>query len=90
MRGGPQWMTKSDDRILEVLDDLGAALSMRGIEINSKILDNRVPYGTINDRLPKLIDAGLITTVDEHEQWYMISENGSAYLDGDYVPPDLS
>ena len=54
-----------------------------------EILGNRVPYGTISDRLPKLIKGRLVETVDEYEQWYLITEEGSTYLDGDHTPPDL-
>jgi len=83
-------MTKSDDTILEVLDEFRCALSLRGIEINSEIFSTRVPYRTIQGRVPKLIESGLVKTVDEHEKWYMITEKGSAYLAGDHVPPDLN
>ena len=82
-------MTKSDDSILEVLDEFSGALSLRGIEVNSELLGRRVPYSTIQDRVPKLISGGLIKTVDEHEQWYLITDEGSAYLDGDHTPPEL-
>jgi predicted transcriptional regulator len=82
-------MTKSDDSILEVLNEFNGALSLRGIEVNSELLGRRVPYSTIQDRIPKLIDGELVETVDEHEQWYLITDEGSAYLEGDHTPPDL-
>ncbi len=82
-------MTKSDDKILEVLEKLTGATTIRGIEVNSELWGIRVPYSTAKGRIPRLINAGLIRTVDQHEQWYMITEEGSAYLAGDHVPPDL-
>jgi len=89
MRKGPTWMTKSDDSILEVFEDLDCALSLRGIEVNSERMGRRIPYTTIQGRIVKLVDAGLVTTIDEKAQWYVITEEGSAYLAGDHVPPEL-
>lgn len=82
-------MTKSDDSILELLDDVGYALSLKGIEVNSTIEGNRIPYSTIKRRVPKLVDAKLVRTVDEQERWYLITDNGKAYLEGDHTPPDI-
>jgi len=82
-------MTKSDDSILELLEHAGVALSLKGIEVNSQRLNNRIPYSTIKRRAPNLVESGLIEPVDGFERWYTITEEGSAYLAGDHVPPDL-
>ena len=82
-------MTGSDDSILEVLRETGSALSMKGIEVNSYILGSTIPYPTIQRRLPKLVEADLVEQINEYEKWYLITENGSAYLEGDHTPPDI-
>ncbi|MFD1642195.1 ArsR family transcriptional regulator [Halohasta litorea] len=82
-------MTGSDDSILEVLEESDSALSMKGIEVNSYVLGNTIPYPTIQRRVPKLVEAGLIDQLEEYDKWYLISEDGSAYLEGEHTPPDL-
>ena len=89
MRKGPKWMTGSDDSILEVLQETDCALSMKGIEVNSELLGSRIPYPTIQRRIPKLVQSGLLKQVDKYGTWYTITEEGSAYLSGDYIPQEL-
>lgn len=76
-------MTGRDDIILEVLSDSGVALNKRGLEINLQREDADISYSTLQRRLPKLVEAGLIEMVVEQGAWYAITEKGEAYLSGD-------
>ena len=89
MRKGSKWMTKSDDSILELLSEADVALNFKGIEVNSERKGNRIPYSTIKRRIPKLVNAELVQTVDDEDMWYVITDSGDAYLEGDHTPPDL-
>jgi predicted transcriptional regulator len=82
-------MTGSDDSILEVLEETDSGLSMKGIEVNSYLLGSKISYPTIQRRVPKLVEAGLIEQIESYDKWYVITEDGSAYLEGDHTPPDL-
>jgi len=61
MRPLVSWMTKSDDAILELLDECGIAIPPRAIAFN---IEN-VSRPTIDRRLPKLEDAGLVERYDD-------------------------
>jgi len=82
-------MTKSDDKILDVLNETGAALSKTGLEVNSNRFGVRISYSTIENRLPKLIEAGLIKRNETNEHWYEITHDGVAYLEEGYRPPEI-
>jgi len=89
MRQRPEWMKPKDDVILETLDYTEAALSISGLELNSKIHTSGVSESNLYRRLPDLIEGGLIKKVGENERFYMITENGSDYLKGEYKPPEI-
>jgi len=76
-------MTGSDDTILEFLEESGAILNKKALEINLSAQNAGISYSTIQRRLPKLEDAGLVELVKEEGAWYRISERGEAYLQGD-------
>lgn len=83
VRLSADWMTKADDRILEFLYVEGKSQPAMIGE------DDRVRFKTqyINQRLSKLLDAGLVTRVGRGV--YLISEEGEAYLSGEFDARDL-
>ncbi|RDZ65351.1 PhiH1 repressor [Haloferax sp. Atlit-12N] len=73
MRQSAEWMTPSDDRILELLREYGN-LTPRAVE------DFGGPsMGHAQDRLPLLTKYGLATRLSRG--LYAISDDGLAYLD---------
>ncbi|RDZ43424.1 PhiH1 repressor [Haloferax sp. Atlit-19N] len=73
MRQTAEWMTPSDDRILELLREYGN-LTPRAVE------DFGGPsMGHAQDRLPLLTKYGLVTRLSRG--LYAISDDGLAYLD---------
>ncbi|WP_158855609.1 winged-helix domain-containing protein [Halorhabdus sp. CUG00001] len=76
-------MTGRDDIILEMLSESGVVLNKRGLEINLQREEADISYSTLQRRLPKLEDAGLIEEVVEQGAWYAITEEGEAYLEGE-------
>ena len=85
MRPMVSWMTKSDDAILELLDECGIAIPPRAIAFN---VDN-VSRPTIDRRLPKLEDAGLVERYDDPRGYTRITDRGQAYLVGKLDADDL-
>ena len=79
------WMTKSDDAILELLDECGIAIPPRAIAFN---VDN-VSRPTIDRRLPKLEDAGLVERYTDPQGYTRITNRGRAYLVGELDASDL-
>jgi len=77
------WMTASDDVILEFLQDSGAAHNKQGIANNLHNRDVDVSYTTLNRRIPKLESADLIQTIPGNGKYYEITEKGEAFLDGE-------
>lgn len=77
------WMTGSDDLILEFLEDSGAAHNKRGLENNFKDRGLGVSYTTLNRRLPQLREAGLIKIIPGEGKYYKITEKGEKYLSGE-------
>lgn len=75
-------MTAGDDRILETLDDSGLALSPSVLAYNIDYTRNYV-----SKRLRKLMDAGLITKVDDG--LYEITEFGEKYVHGELSADDI-
>ena len=78
-------MTRSDDAILELLNEAGIAIPPTAIAFN---IDN-VSRPTVDRRLPKLESAGLIKRYEEPRGYTEISENGRRYLSGDVDASDL-
>ncbi|OYR54641.1 phage repressor protein [Halorubrum sp. E3] len=85
MRPVVSWMTKSDDAILELLDECGIAIPPRAIAFN---IDN-VSRPTIDRRLRKLEDAGLVERYDDPQGYTRITDRGRAYLAGELDNDDL-
>ena len=85
MRPLVSWMTKSDDAILELLEECGIAIPPRAIAFNIQ----NVSRPTIDRRLPKLEEAGLVERYDDPQGYTEITERGSAYLVGDLDADDL-
>ncbi|MDB9295815.1 ArsR family transcriptional regulator [Halorubrum ezzemoulense] len=78
-------MTKSDDAILELLDECGIAIPPRAIAFN---VDN-VSRPTVDRRLPKLEDTGLVERYDNPQGYTRITNCGRAYLAGELDASDL-
>lgn len=78
-----EWMTFSDDIILEFLEDSGAAHNKQGLANNLNHRDSDISYTTLNRRIPKLHEAGLIEPIPGKGKYYEITEKGEAYLQGE-------
>lgn len=80
MRQPADWMRPMDDRILEVLDEVGhlnpVGLSREGMVPR---VDTTASY--TSERCNELVKYGLIMYVDR--RLYAITDKGRAYLDGD-------
>lgn len=76
MRPVVSWITKSDDVILELLEECGIAIPPRAIAFNIQ----NVSRPTIDRRLPKLETAGLVDRYDNPQDYTMITDRGRAYL----------
>jgi len=85
MRPVVSWMTKSDDAILELLDECGIAIPPRAIAFN---IEN-VSRPTIDRRLPKLEAAGLVERYDDPQGYTRITDRGRAYLVGELDSDEL-
>jgi len=77
-RRSAEWMTATDDRILEILDYEGRSTPKNLAERNN--LHRSRP--TVNQRLQKLNKAGLVEK--EGRGLYKITDNGRLYLIGGY------
>ncbi|MDZ5812396.1 ArsR family transcriptional regulator [Halorubrum sp. AD140] len=78
-------MTKSDDAILEFLAHHGIALPPTAIAFNIQ----NISRPTIDRRLPKLEDAGLVKRYDDPQGYTEITDRGLAYLSGDLDAEEL-
>jgi len=85
MRPLVSWMTKSDDAILELLEESGIAIPPRAIAFNI----GNVSRPTVDRRLPKLEQAGLVDRYDDPQGYTEITDRGRAYLDGDLDADEL-
>lgn len=85
MRPVVDWMVKSDDAILEFLNNKGIALPPRAIAFNL----SGVSEPTVNRRLPKLDAAGLVKRYDDPKGYTEITDKGRAYLAGELDASDL-
>jgi len=79
------WMTRSDDAILELLNDSGIAIPPTAIAFN---IEN-VSRPTVDRRLPKLESAGLVMRYEEPKGYTEITEKGRKYLSGDLNASNL-
>jgi len=77
------WMTGSDDVILEFLKDTGAGHNYQGIANNFEDREIEISYKTITRRLPKLNEADLVRVLPGEGRYFAITEKGEAYLRGD-------
>lgn len=82
-------MTSSDDSILAVLARTDAALHYRALEVNCHRFNRRVSYNTVKRRMPKLLKAELVEPYEHKTNYFVISEKGRKYLQGDHYPPEL-
>ena len=76
------WMTQTDDRLLETLEDSGLVLSPRVLAFNTDYSRHHV-----SRRLAELTEAGLVEKVEEG--LYRITERGRGYLVGDLDGSEL-
>ena len=79
------WMTKSDDAILELLDESNLTIPPMAIAFN---IEN-VSRPTVDRRLPKLEKAGLVKRYDDPRGYTKITDRGRAYLSGEIEAGDL-
>jgi repressor of nif and glnA expression len=89
MRQRPNWMTGSDDKILELLAEGELALNKKAMHVNFEIRDIDLSYTTIKRRIPDLEEAGLVRKVQPEGAYYQITDEGLAYLDGEHEPPEI-
>jgi predicted transcriptional regulator len=85
MRPVVSWMTKSDDVILEFLEEKDIAVPPMVISFNV----SGVSYPTVQRRVKELADNGLVTRYDDPQGYVEITEKGRAYLRGDLDASDL-
>jgi DNA-binding MarR family transcriptional regulator len=85
MRPVVSWMTKSDDAILEFLAHHGIALPPTAIAFNIQ----NVSRPTIDRRLPKLEEAGLVKRYEDPQGYTEITDRGREYLAGELDADDL-
>lgn len=85
MRPVVDWMTQSDDRILEFLDEKDIALPPLAISFNLHSVSNP----TVHRRLDVLTDNGLIKKYEEPQGYYEIADRGRAYLRGELDADEL-
>ena len=79
------WMTKSDDAILELLEESNLTIPPMAIAFN---IEN-VSRPTVDRRLPKLEKAGLVKRYDDPQGYTEITDRGRAYLVGELNVEDL-
>jgi Mn-dependent DtxR family transcriptional regulator len=82
MRPRIDWMTRSDDRTLEFLDDKEIVASASVIAVN---IDYNPNY--ISRRCRRLAEAGLIQRIDSSN--YRLTDVGERYLSGEIDPDEL-
>jgi len=76
-------MTKSDDAILEYLQEMGMAIPPRAISYNMQTRENvDISYTTVNRRLKQLLENGLVRKEYEKGGFYAVTDRGCQYLDG--------
>lgn len=81
MRKRPEWMTRSDDEILEYLKDEGAGTP----KVIGEALDRNNDY--ISQRCSKLVTAGFLERPSRG--FYILSKQGEDYLSGNFDGSDI-
>lgn len=85
MRPSVEWMTGSDDRILEFLEQLDGAFPNRDVAVPAGVLIHAIENmseATVHRRLNKLENAGLIERLDDPDGYIKIDDLGKDYLEG--------
>ena len=82
MRPRIDWMTRSDDRILEFLEDKEIVASASVIAVNIEYNSNY-----ISRRCRRLAEAGLIQRIDSSN--YRLTDFGERYLTGEIDSDEL-
>ncbi|WP_193787851.1 winged-helix domain-containing protein [Natrialba asiatica] len=82
-------MTGNDDSILEFLGENDVALAPRGLEINLQREGISISKRTIQRRVKKLHEKGLIEKVHENAGYYAITDKGRQYLEGELDASEL-
>lgn len=77
------WMTRSDDVILEFLQEAGTGHNLQGISNNFEDRSIEISYTTLTRRVPKLESADLLRVLPGKGKYYAITEKGEDYLRGD-------
>lgn len=78
-------MTKSDDVILEFLDEKDIAAPPMVISFNV----DGISYPTVQRRTAELVKAGLLRKHDEPQGYVEITDKGRTYLRGDLDGSEL-
>lgn len=85
----PSWWSKYDGPILRFLADCGAAVPPRVILFNLEYRNIASPHrSTVKRRLKRLIEHDLVEEVAD-SGYYVISEKGEQYLEGEIDGADL-
>jgi len=82
-------MTGNDDKILELLAQGRLALSKKAIMVNFELSGIDISYSTVKRRLPMLEEADLVELVREQGGYYRITDQGIAYLNEEFEPPEI-
>lgn len=86
----PPWWSEYDQPILEFLLDCGAAVPPRVILFNLEYRNIASPHrSTVKRRLERLGQHDFVEKVDEGG-YYVISDKGQQYLQGDLDPNDIN
>lgn len=78
-------MTRSDDAILEFLDNHDIALPPMAIAFNLE----GVSYPTVQRRSARLVESGLLDRYEDPQGYLTITDRGRAYLRGEVDASDL-
>ncbi len=77
-------MNKASEPILELLADSGLALPPKAIEVNLERLQNDPPSrSSIFNAFDPLLEHGYIENIADSGSYYVITEKGRAYLEGE-------
>jgi predicted transcriptional regulator len=81
-RKSAEWMTSTDDRILENLRAEGGRMTPSWLSKEGEISRVDVSTAYVQKRLGYLVDAGLVENPERGA--YMITERGESYLHGEF------
>ncbi|MFB6097249.1 MAG: ArsR family transcriptional regulator [Haloferacaceae archaeon] len=83
----PEWKNSSSDSVLRLLARAEIAVTPGAITINLQRELERPPSRTTITRAIKgLREQGLIRRIEDGQPYYQITDQGRAYLDGEYDP----